>query len=90
MSDALADDSRETRLAGSRYARRAMTQAADSQDPLSVAQAARHAVAVASTVHGWDAAAAGGSRISIYGGQVAIVQRAGDGMADPGQIDGTT
>ena len=60
-SDALADvmreDSRATRIAGSRYARRVVEHAAEmpAAEALTRARNVREAVGVAATVHGWEA-----------------------------------
>lgn len=51
----LSDDSRETRLSLSRYARKAALAAEQSATPLREAQAARHVAGVAAQVHGWEA-----------------------------------
>lgn len=57
MANTLADDSKATRLAGSRYARRTLEHAAqlDPETALEQAQNVKAVVASASTIHSWEA-----------------------------------
>jgi hypothetical protein len=76
LANTLLDDSKATKVAASRFARRVVEYSADMEPEIALEQArnVKEAVTIAEKVHGWGQNS-GPERISIYGGQVAIVQQ---------------